>query len=224
MAASKSPLVPKIRSGGSSQENLQQFDLSYRGKSAGQRVAFRMTTTDKPAGAIYFWVNPAQCQWRVATRTHIEKIQGGVVHHEFASMGIGHQVPQVIDQPVINFSFQSGLISPNGTNDGNNFDDIEDSVPQGLGNFYDFVELLNQPNVTSGGFPNYVLIDYVSLMFPSLHLEGFFTEEGVQWDDSSDNPNHIGNWGASFMVFASQPDITQSEDLKNIWISTILGG
>lgn len=209
--------MPKLNIG--SPSNLSKdgkntaYDLQYRGNAAKGRVPVMMSTRTSN-NPIKFWVNPNECSWRIATRTTIEQIQGGAVHHEWRSVGVGSQKASKFDQPVVNFSFQSGLILPNGTNDtGDNSTDEEEVAP-GLANFYDFLELLNQPTVTTNGQPNYVTIHYVSSIFPSLSLKGYFSAEGVQWSDTADNPNMVVGWGASFVVFSSNPDLFDAGSLK----------
>jgi hypothetical protein len=168
---------------------------------------------------LYFYVNPSQCSWKVGLRSTIEKVAGGAIHHEWPTSGIGIQSPDVlIDHPIISFSFQSGAIYPGAheelTEANANQPPIR-QVPEGLGNFYDFLDILGQSNLMAGGKPNYVNIAYTSNIFPSIWLQGFFTEEGVNWDDSADNPNQVGNWGASFMVFNSTPSLHSAEEMKN---------
>lgn len=205
------------------------YDVSYRGPKA-TRTPFNLTTV---AGNPNFnlWINPMECSWRIPLRTTIEQIQGGAVHHEWKATGIGGQNAQKLDQAIINFTFQSGNIAPYSWADVNdvgsqNISDGsysgEPSIPAGLGNFYDFLALLNQPNITSNGQPNYVQISYYSLMMPSILLSGFFTQEGVQWTDNADNPNGISNWGASFVVFTSQPALFENGTLSTKY-SSIFG-
>lgn len=202
----------------SGREAYEQFDISYRGKAGESREALRISTVATEADPIYFWINPSETQWRIATRTSIEQIQGGAVHHEWRSVGVGLQPSQKFDQPVINFTFQSGLILPNGHDDSNA--DLN-ALPQGLGNLYDFMELLNADTVTGSGSPNYVIIDYVSLIFPNIRLKGFFTSEGVQWTDSAENPHMVQGWGASFVVFESNPNLADAAQLKINWLNRI---
>jgi hypothetical protein len=47
-----------------------------------------------------------------------------------------------------------------------------------------------------------------------MQLMGFFSAEGVQWTDSAENPYQINNWGASFIVFGSNPPIDNSSSLR----------
>jgi len=179
-----------------------------------QRLPFTIATQEQinSKGAdhlLNFWVNPSECQWRVGTRTFIEPIAGGAIHHEWPSVPLGIQSAGKFDQPVVNLSFQSGLIKPYGYQNIASEDAVK-NIPPGLANFYDFLDILAAPNLLADGNPNYVNIFYNSLMFPHMWLQGFFTPDGVQWTETAENPNMIQNWGASFIVFQSTPALTTS--------------
>lgn len=181
-----------------------------------------------PSGRPYmtWFVNPSECQWKIATRTTIEKISGGIVHHEWPQTGMrGANFSfkgSRFDQPTVSFSFQSGIITPGGYNDIQSGSENSTQPPPGLGNFFDFLYLLDQPDVvaptppqTMNGEPNYINIMYMTPIFGrrGIWLQGFFTEDGVSWTDSAENPNQILSWGATFLVFNSQPSFSQL--LKN---------
>ena len=174
---------------------------------------YRQNDENDPGKWLYFWVNPSECAWTMATRTSIEKISGGAVHHEWPSTGVGEQGSSRFDQPVVRFSFQSGVVTPYAYQDVSN-GDAKGLIPPGIGNFYDFMSLMDQSNVTSAGTPNYVNVIYFSSTFPRLQLKGHFTPEGVNWTDSANDPYTISNWGASLEVFASTPRLNSSE-LRN---------
>ncbi len=176
--------------------------------------------------AILFWVNPSSCQWKIATRTTIEKISGGIVHHEWPQTGMyGTNAAfkgSRLDQPVLSIAFQSGNINPSSYQDLVSLNEFK-GVPPGLGNFFDFLDIIDQPDTTETGTPNYVNIFYTSPVSGdnSILLQGFFTEEGVAWTDEADNPNVISSWGASFIVFNSQPRLTNlSAHFAHIGIQT----
>lgn len=181
---------------------------------------------DNGKNYIEFWVNPNECQWRAAVRTTTEKINGGCVHHEWPQTGMygsneSYRTSR-LDQPTLSISFQSGIITPGGYNDimsGEESD--ETNPPPGLGNFYDFLNLLDRPDVLASGEPNYINIIYASPIFGGrgIWLQGFFTEDGVAWTDLADNPNMISAWGATFMVFTSQPSLSML--LKNFELLNI---
>jgi len=171
------------------------------------------TTLSNGKAFLQWWVNPSECQWKVGTRTTVEKISGGIVHHEWPQTGMngtnGAFKGSRYDQPMLSFSFQSGIITPGGYNDILSGVENPTAPADGLGNFFDFLELLDQPDVTASGAPNYINILYSSPLFGKrgIWLQGFFTEEGVSWTDSAENPNQITSWGATFMVFNSQPSL-----------------
>lgn len=179
------------------------------------RIPFSLVMENDMTKLFQFWVNPSECSWSIGLRTTVEKVPGGAVHHQWTSTGIGAQQPSVFEQPVIQFSFQAGIVVPYMYQDVTW--DKRDLFPPGLGNFYDFLEILNQPDMTSDGRPNYVNIMYVSSTFPKLWLQGFFTSEGVSWTDTAENPYTISSWGARFEVFASQPRLSNADELRNIF-------
>lgn len=176
------------------------------------RNAFYITTEEwlQTNRLLTFWINPSETQWRIATRTSIEQIQGGAVHHEWRTTEVTGTQPDAskFDMPTISFAFQSGNITL--TSYGEN----ENQMPPGVDNFYDFLEVLNQPTMTKTGAPNYVNIYYATHLFPEIYLQGYFSADGVQWTETADNPNMITGWGASFIVFSSNPPLTSSGALK----------
>lgn len=168
---------------------------------------YRAVDINNGRNHLSFYINPSESQWSIPTRTLTEKVPGGAVHHEWATVGgIGSGVTR-FDQPIIRFSFQAGNITPY-AHQGDDFsNDLDEKLPEGLGNYYDFLSILNQPNMLNDGSENRVHIEYHSAIFPDITLKGFFTPEGVNWTDSSDNPYTISSWGASFEVFDSFPQL-----------------
>lgn len=156
-----------------------------------------------------FWVNPAECTWHVGLRSSAVKTHGGAVHHEIQDIERRPQVTR-FELPTLNISFQSGIITPGGYNHLDH-GDLANVIPHGIANFYDFLDLLDQPNITQDGLPNYVNIMYVSPMHGNrgLWLKGFFDENGCAFTDSADNPNQINAWTASFLVCSSNPPLSQ---------------
>jgi len=206
------------------------FDELTDNEKPDKHKLFKIYTTAEQAvkaePGIWFKVNPSECTWRVPLRTTLEQVPGGVIHHEWPSIGLGsNQSPQKFEQPVINFSFQAGNIIPYSDRERpsvkNPINVADAKVPLGLGNFYDFLNLLNQPDINSNGSANYVIIEYVSMIFPSLTLQGYFSQEGVQWSDQADNPLGVGNWGASFIMFNSKPSIFSRNELNNSYLQAI---
>ncbi len=189
--------------------------LGHRHPKSARANRWSMGRVESTQASLIWWVNPSECQWKMGTRTTIEKISGGVVHHEWPQTGMRGSNSSFrgsrLDQPILSITFQSGIITAGGYSDIG--ESMSSEIPKGLGNFFDFLDLLDQPDMTSTGAPNYINILYFSPVFGArgLWLQGFFTEEGVSWTDSAENPNVISSWGASFMVFNSQPSFAQLE-------------
>lgn len=192
---------------------------------------------------IWFWVNPSECSWRTPLRTSIDQVQGGAMHYEWGQIGSPYEQSQYykFDQTTIAFTFQSGNIIPNsdvdiatakdhGLGQHNAFNRPSDDapflnkrVPAGLGNFYDFLELLNEPNILANGSPNFVVIEYVSMIFPSVTLYGFFSQEGVSWSDSADNPLGVASWAANFIVCYSYPALWNKKVFNSLYLENMFG-
>jgi hypothetical protein len=174
---------------------------------------------------LQWWVNPSECQWKVATRTSVDKIPGGAVHHEWPQTGHMNSNSfsgSRFDQPYLSISFQAGIITRGGYDDlWNNAPSTD--IPYGLGNFYDFMALLNAPDVTASGEPNYINILYISPIFgqTGMRLQGYFSEDGVSWTDTAENPNTITSWGATFVVLNCNPALRELRHcFKTIGIRT----
>ena len=158
-----------------------------------------------------FWVNPSECTWHVGLRSSFVKTSGGAIHHEIQQPERNPQANFTrFECPTLNISFQSGIIAPGGYNHIEN-GDLANIIPHGIANFYDFMDLVDQPNLTAEGQPNYINIMYVSPMHGNrgIWLRGFFDENGVSFTDTADNPNMINGWSASFLVCSSNPPLNK---------------
>lgn len=203
------------------EENAGVRSHGYDHRQVSDRLPFMLMRDSSPTNILSFWVNPSESQWSIATRTTIEKVAGGAIHHEWPQIGLGSQGASVFDQPVVRFAFQSGIITPYGYQHVGSWgkprseaDKEKDYIPPGIGNFYQFMTILSDTNVTPAGTPNYVNILYLSATFPALWLRGFFTPDGVSWTDTADNPYQVNAWGASFEVFSSTPALNDSAQLR----------
>lgn len=156
---------------------------------------------------LQFWVNPSECSWSQPLRSAMDKTSGGAVHYEYRHID---STGSNLDLPTLNITFQAGIITPNGYTHVNHRN-APNLFPHGIANFYDFISLIDQPNVTSDGSPNFVNIMYVSPMHGGrgLWLRGFFTEDGINFTESVENPNTIQSWSASFLVCASNPPLNR---------------
>lgn len=200
----------------------EEWGLQYHRHEKSRRASRFLFSrvSDKNPKYIEFWVNPHECVWHTGTRTAIEKIQGGAIHHEWAQSGTNRNQAFTysrFDQPTVSFVFQSACIDLNSYKD-ISYKDIKYplAISPGVGNFYDFLQLIEETNITTNGSPNYVLISYSSPTMgkKGIILEGFFTEEGVSWTETAEQPNQITNWGATFMIFNCTPSLSE---LRGNW-------
>jgi hypothetical protein len=181
----------------------------YAKNDAGKRVLLSGSTKGYDA-FMQFWVSPSECSWNVPLRSAVDKTSGGAVHYEIQPTGRNQIDISRLDLPTLNITFQAGIITPGGYNDIRN-GDLANIRPHGITNFYDFLSLLDQPNLTDDDQPNYVNIMYVSPVHGSrgIWLRGFFTDDGVNFTESADNPNTIQSWTASFLVCTSNPPLNK---------------
>ena len=157
-----------------------------------------------------WWVNPSECSWHVGMRSSIVKTSGGAIHHEIPQLERSqHAKFSRLDLPILNITFQSGITTPGGNN---HIDSgVENFIPHGVANFYDFLSLLDQPNQLSDGSPNYVNIFYISPVHGGngLWLKGFFNDDGTSFTDSADQPYTITSWTSGFTVCDSNPPLNR---------------
>jgi hypothetical protein len=126
------------------------------------------------------------------------------------------------DEFTINITFQSGNIIP-----GQPYDPSEDgdsrlavpSVPSGLSNFYQFMEMLDQPELL-GTTENRHIIYYRSRIFPQMYMEGYFSPEPMNFTDSAVNGNMV-QWTHTFNVYRTSPRINSAEDMSRVYWSWV---
>lgn len=181
----------------------------HRGKDANLMRWSIGRQDNSPYQYMEFWINPSECSWKIASRIIIQKTMGGAVHHEAP-------LYTRFDLPVLTIAFQSGNIKPDAYGQ-------ELDIPPGLGNFYRFIHLVDEPNITTrSSEPNYINILYSSTLFKGrgLWLSGFFDENGINFADNADSPSMVTNWTANFVVFESNPPLTKlRQTFQSIGIS-----
>lgn len=196
-----------------------------------------------PARYIYCAVNPSDIQWKIALRAKDQKTRGGTVQHLWKSVGDARR-DTFYDEPVLTINFQAGNILPvtdrlaggvitrqqvNGrtiTTSEAPSQRSDPIVPDGMKNFYDFMELMDTPRQFSDNGvqrDNPVYILYNSRIFPSMALTGMWTQDGFSFSDNAENPNEISNWTASFIVHDSYPKIKDNKSLINTYIRAGFG-
>ena len=168
---------------------------------------------------IPLFVNPSDAQWSMPRRGTVQKTAAGVVRNTWYNRFRG----TYFDEFTINLTFQTGNIMPSSAYAGKNFASYQDRVsaqqqpkiPPGLGNFYEFLNLLDQPKLLSA-YENRRVIIMHTRVFPVLRLEGFFTEDPVTFSESDRNANML-TWTATFQVYATYPKITNASQMYQVY-------
>jgi hypothetical protein len=219
--------------GASNQSDLDAINARkpFAGSLNGDtRIGFVLTSDiwRKLDKAILLHAGPSSANWTVGLRASEEEIKSG--HARFAQARNIASTASVAsngtnaaqsgstfwDLPRVGFEFQSGNIMPIPLL----LDQV--AVPYGLDDFYNFMDLLNQPPlVPSGddeGKRNYTWVFYTSLQFPQMVLRGFFDPAGVTWPDASESPTSF-SWTADFTVFDASPNIWDRDELTTSYQS-----
>jgi hypothetical protein len=143
-------------------------------------------------------VNPGSVTWNMPIRASEQKTKQGAVLHTWRSKERG----TYYDDPSVTINFQSGNIMPiRVASDGSV------SVPQGVKNFFEFLELVDQDRILPDGRANMRYITYSTVLFPNLVLGGFFEPSGPGWGENAENPYAIDNWTATFKIYTSYPPL-----------------
>jgi len=184
-----------------------------------RRNAWVMSTTEwlKSGRGMVWEANPSDVTWSMPQRSMHTKNLRGTVLHVWPDVERG----TFFDEFRIHLNFQSGSILPLTT------DQNERIPPGGIKNFYDFMQLVDCPKLTSDNppVPNLVKIYYNSNLFPKLTLIGMFDSNGITFTDSSQEPNQVTGWGADFIVYETTPALSANalaglqanQPLLDIW-------
>lgn len=173
-----------------------------------RRTAWIMTTTEwtsaDPKKLLIWGANPSEVSWSMAQRaTHVKNLYGTVMHvwpDNFRNT--------FYDEFKLTLSLQSGSILPILLDGNPNFD-----TAPGLDNFYEFMQLVDAPKLTSKGRVNEVIITYNSNLFPKLTLYGMFDPQGIRFTDSTSNPNMVNSWSADFIVYRTDPVLSSNKSI-----------
>ena len=186
-----------------------------------------MSTTEWLQGAnpraLVWGANPSDVSWSMPQRSvHTKNLLGTVLH-----VWPDQRRNTFYDEFRLTFNLQSGSIMPVFLADRPK---LENGAPVvrgeyvpagGLINFYDFMQLVDAPKLTtrttgSNGKiiaprANIVSIQYYSNIFPKLTLLGMFDSSGIRFNDSGNNPNQVNAWSADFVVYDTVPRLSNNK-------------
>lgn len=158
---------------------------------------------------LHLHAGPSEVQFSFPLRASSEDNQGG--RARYASKRPNGSYFNI---GTAGFTFQTGNILPIPITSVANQNTVR--TPYGLTDFYYFMELINQDPLTKEGVKNLVHVYYTSLQFPDIVLKGYFSPDGVSWNDSADSPNGF-TWSASLEIYESSPDISNPEELTSTY-------
>jgi hypothetical protein len=174
-----------------------------------------------PFEAIILHINPSEVSIQQSIRGVESKNKSGTVLYTWRD----RKRKTFFDEPVVQFTFHSGNIAP--------FSYIGDlkkkktleaadyntqPIARGLANYYRFLELLDDRKILPDGRPNFVYITHSSRVYPKLTLVGFFHVDGVNVQESANEPNQI-SWQASFTCRFTYPQLSDSRALMEVYNS-----
>lgn len=167
------------------------------------RLGVRAAETKVASGTIlYVWPDRKR---RIASRkSHLDEI----------SVGLTFQSGNIIPQESIKILPSRGAQGVRTM--------VEFNPPPGIQNFYDFIALMDEDKIMPDGSPNFVVIEYRSNVFPQLEMHGFFTPDGISWDENAENPNQV-TWQVTFNCRRTVPAINDARALATFYTSLLRG-
>lgn len=205
-----------------------EWTRNLAGDNTPARIPLLMTTEVMARQNRYlsFWVSPENVQWQFRLRGSLQETRGGWIQHYWKD----NRRNTFFDEPEVTFTFQSGNIMPVRVTTARNpvtnaISQTQVSLPTGLLNLYEFMELLDQPKVMSDGRNNYVYILYSSLVFPKIVLHGFFTPDAGTGFSEGAQDNAEVKWTGTFKVAGTYPSFNSANQLTRTWneVQTTLG-
>lgn len=200
-------------------ESFSGAQLNERSYVSG-RIPWLISTIEllRANQGIVWAANPRDVSWNMSLRETLVKTATGTVTHFWR-----HPQRQTgFDEFKLTLNLQTGNLLPYSQGSGS------DRVSQGMLNFYDFMNIVDAPRLTTQGEVNYVTIRYHSTLFPKLTLLGMFDPSGIRFTDSASSPHEVQSWSVDFIVQDTQPRLSISNgtlrksDLLNAYLSDIV--
>lgn len=92
------------------------------------------------------------------------------------------------------------------------------TIPPGLLNFYEFIEMMDEPIALDDGSPNYITIIASTPMFPQLVIKCFANPDGLQWAENDQEPNSF-DWTQAFTIISTYPELNSGQKLRSMFES-----
>ena len=179
------------------------------------RDAMWVTTSswNRHGEGISLYANPSDMQWNLPRRGTVVKTTAGAVRNVWRNRYRG----TYYDEGTIGITFQTGNIMPfMGYPDESELRTADlvgaamssPRVPEGLMNFYKFIELLDQPMLLGPAENRHIIVHH-SRAFPFLYMEGYFLEDNFNFSEIATDVNRL-QWNATFQIYRTSPSLTGS--------------
>lgn len=203
-------------------DEARYADLGERARLLEEgRIPFILTCLSWQATGryIYFWANPSQLDFTFKLRGNTQEVKGGTISYQWRANSAERGGLDFYAEPRLNITFQTGNCMPVRTSDTGELI----RIPPGLLDFYEFLELMNQPLVLDDGTMNYRVLFYNSAIFPNMILTGWFApEEGFSISENVSTPNST-TWTAQFIVRKTSPDFKSASALALAFTTFSMG-
>jgi hypothetical protein len=90
------------------------------------------------------------------------------------------------------------------------------TIPPGLLNYYEFLELLDERKILDTGSVNHVSIIASTPAFPQILIKGYFDPEGTSLTENAEDPNNF-EWSAKFIVSSTYPAFNSATKLRALF-------
>ena len=203
-------------------DDVRFADLGERARVLEEsRVPFILTCQSWQAKGryIYFWANPSQIEFNFKLRGTTQELKGGTISYQWRANSVERGGLDFYAEPRLNITFQTGNCMPVRTS--NSGELIR--IPPGLMDFYEFLELQNEPMVLDDGTMNYRILFYNSAIFPNMILTGWIPpDEGFGIQENVEAPNKT-SWSCVFIVRKTSPDFKSAAALAYAFKAFSLG-
>jgi len=168
---------------------------------------------------IALFANPSDMQWSMPRRGSVVKTTAGAVRNVWRN----RYRKTYYDEGTVGITFQTGNIMPSmgypdemelSTPDRVSVAVANPRVPEGLMNFYKFIELLDQPMLL-GPAENHHIIIHHSRVFPTLYMEGYFLEDSFNFSEVVQTGNML-QWNATFQFYRTYPSLAGNHSARKL--------
>lgn len=170
---------------------------------------------------INFYCNPSHYAIDLPFRQSEAKAKGGPVLHTFRDV---HRQNTNLDFGTINITFETGSILPRKYHKSS-----QTGFPEGLGNYFKYLEIVQQDRVYRNDdneiVPNYIVLEMNTLAFPNLTMY-LYPLDKTGHTENADNPSELTEWVGNFKILKTEPSIFSGnggifEALRNSWKQSI---